>query len=104
MAEDTTGSDVAVRRELAYLLRCLLQEAMTPDDVIRQINALPRPTETENDLVTVLHALYHYRDDTDIRRRDSEYAKRQIRGLSLMIERLDAGLSLSQDQDYYWPS
>lgn len=92
-----------VRQKLAHLVYQVLDERISPDEAIIAANAIVNETGSKDEsVIHAIHALHHYRDDCDIRKKDISYAKLQINGLKAIAEKLAEGLPLSKDENYYW--
>lgn len=87
------------RQWVAQLIRQVLSGEITPNDAIKQCDDLCK-TDDES-ILRALHALYHYRDDTDIRQKDIAYKKMQENALESIADRLAMGQLLSSEQGYW---
>ena len=89
-----------IRKQMAQVIYRVLSGDISADEAIRKYNAEFRPKNDES-IHRAAHALYHYRDDADIRKKDEEYSERQTTALKRIADKLADGLPLS-DKEGYW--
>ena len=96
--ENTNIGIEKTRRYIAGLIMEVLNGTITPEEAIEQCGRIYLGDKSATQAV---HALYHYRDDADLRARDVEYGERQTRALAAMAQTLAEGLPLTKHHGYW---
>ena len=87
-----------IRKEIAELIYKIIDGVVSTNDAIITIEQIG---VQEDSIVRVLHALYHHRDDADIRQKDKHYAELQISALRTMADKLSQGQPIPETQAYW---
>jgi len=88
------------RKQLAEMIYRVLSGDISAAEAIRKYNADLRVTDDAS-IHQAAHALFHYRDDADIRQKDEKYAERQTAALKKIADKLADGSPLSHKEGYW---
>lgn len=87
-----------IRKQVAALINKVIDGVISENEAIASIEQFDSQDES---IIRADHALYHYRDDSNIRERDKGYAEIQVNALRAMAYQLSLGLPLTEKQGYW---
>jgi len=91
---------IDARREVASILYKVINNETSAREAID--NYFNKLSSIDDSVDCALHALHHYCDDEDIRKKDKKYAELQCSDLKSMADKLSQGLPISKEHSLFY--
>lgn len=98
--EDFQERVINTRKGVASILYKVINNEITAKEAID--NYFNKLSSIDDSVDCALHALYHYRDDEDLRKKDKKYAESQYDDLKSMADNLSQGLPISKEHSVFY--